>query len=196
MKISETKTSKKADQIILVVGNKLTFFTKEKGNWTKQIETECEYGKNGFSKDRHSGDNTTPIGIFPLLYAFGTEKNVNTKMEYRQITENSYFSDDDENLKEYNTWIESSIPIKGEHLIDYRKEYQYAIVIGFNINPKIKGRGSSIFLHCKGEKNYTSGCIAINKESMIYLLEKIKKGAIIVIVPDEESIENLIKGSK
>ena len=48
MEISETKTSKKANQIILVVGNKLTFFTKEKSNWIKQIETECEYGKNGY----------------------------------------------------------------------------------------------------------------------------------------------------
>ena len=184
MEISETKTSKKANQIILVVGNKLTFFTKEKSNWIKQIETECEYGKNGFSKNRHSGDNTTPIGVFPLLYAFGTEKNVNTKMEYRQITENSYFSDDEENLEEYNSWIESSIPIKGEHLIDYRKEYQYAIVIGFNIKPKIKGKGSSIFLHCKGEKGYTAGCIAIDESYMIKLLGKIEQGAYIIIVPD------------
>lgn len=189
MKISDTKIARKANQIILVIGNKLTFFIKEKGNWIKLCETDCKYGKNGFSKNRYAGDNTTPIGVFPLLYAFGTEENVNTKMEYRKINNNSYFSDDETNINNYNTWIESNIPIKGEHLIEYPQEYHYAIVIGFNINPKIKGRGSSIFLHCKGKKGYTAGCIAISEKCMVNLLEKIEQGAYIIIVPDEESIK-------
>ena len=190
MEIFNTETAKKTNQIILVVGNSLSYYSKENEIWNKIFETNCYYGKNGFSLNRHSGDFTTPIGSFPILYAFGTEERIDTKLKYRKITNNSYFSDDESNMKQYNTWVASSKPINGEHLINYPKEYNYGIVIGFNIKPKIKGKGSSIFLHCKGEKNYTAGCIAISKDSMIYLLKQINKGAYILIVPDKESIKN------
>ena len=56
------------------------------------------------------------------------------------------------------------------------------MVIGFNINPKIKGMGSSIFIHCKGDKPYTAGCIAINEENIVYLLKKIKQEVYIIII--------------
>lgn len=176
------KTSKKANQIILVKENNFGFYIKENKNWKKILQTDCFYGKNGFSINRHSGDLTTPTGIYPILYAFGTEEKINTKIEYRKITNNSYFSDDESNIEEYNTWIESRTPIIGEHLIDYQKEYHYAMVIGFNINPKIKGMGSSIFIHCKGDKPYTAGCIAINEENIVYLLKKIKQEVYIIII--------------
>ena len=181
MEFFEMNVKCKCNQIIIVEGSKLYFADNEKNKWKMILQTNCIYGKNGFSSCRIAGDKTTPIGVFPLLYAFGTEKNVNTKMKYRKITKNSYFSDDEENLKEYNTWVESTKPINGEHLIDYPKEYHYGIVIGFNINPKIKGIGSSIFLHCIGDKNYTAGCIAIEEADMVNILKKIENGAWIFI---------------
>lgn len=189
MEIFNTKTAKKTNQIILVVGNNLSFYTKENKIWKEILKTNCNYGKNGFSLNRHSGDFTSPIGSFPILYAFGTEEIIDTKLKYKKITNNSYFSDDENNMNQYNTWIESDTPIKGEHLSKYPEEYNYGLVIGFNINPKIKGKGSSIFLHCKGEKKYTAGCIAIDKDDIIYLLRKINNGAYILIVPDKESIK-------
>ena len=189
MKVENIKITKKTNQIILVIGNRLEFYSKENNRWTKKMEVKCIYGKNGFSINRHSGDLTTPIGAFPILYAFGTKKNVNTKIEYKLITENSYFSDDEEKYDEYNTWIESKNKINGEHLIDYPKEYEYGFVIGFNVNPKIKGKGSSFFLHCIGKNNYTAGCIAIDTQNMIYLLRKINTGAHIVIASCEDDFQ-------
>ena len=188
LNIDSTKTAKKTNEIILVIGEKFYFFIKEKNKWKKKIETKCFYGKNGFSSNRKSGDYTTPIGSFPILYAFGTEKNVKTKIEYREITNNSYFSDDESNLEEYNTWIESKYPIIGEHLKDYPDEYALGLVVGFNINPKIKGKGSSIFIHCNGKKKYTAGCIAIEKQIMLNLIEKIGKKVYIIIVPNKDYI--------
>ena len=69
--------------------------------------------------------------------------------------------------------------IQGEHLIDYPKEYHYAISIGDNINPAIVGKGSAIFLHCKGERDYTAGCIAVDEKVMTYLLKNLNTGAYI-----------------
>ena len=168
----------------MVRGNILTLYNKKDNSLLKDIETDCEYGKNGYSYNKKEGDFTTPIGTYPLLFAFGTEENPGTKMEYRKITRDSYFSDDASNMEKYNKWIESNVKIKGEHLIEYPKEYKYGIVIGYNIDPVIPGKGSSIFLHCKGEKCYTSGCIAVDENIMLELLKKINQGAYITIEPN------------
>lgn len=188
IRLEKTKTAKNTNQIIVVVKDKIYLYNKTKGFWEREIEADCIYGKNGFSQNRFEGDNTTPIGSFEILYAFGTEENPNTRLEYRKILETSYFSYDTSKKEEYNRWIESKSKVKGEHLIDYPKQYHYAMVIGFNIDPVVVGKGSSIFLHVKGEKGYTEGCIAVNEDVMIGLFEKVRKGAYIIIVEDVKDI--------
>ena len=66
-----------------------------------------------------------------------------------------------------------------EHLIEYPKQYEYAIEI--KTNPKnIPGKGSAIFLHCSAERP-TAGCIAIDAKFMKFLLDRIENDAIICI---------------
>ena len=66
-----------------------------------------------------------------------------------------------------------------EHLIEYPKQYEYAIELKTNPN-NIKGKGSAIFLHCSVNKP-TAGCIAIEKEKMQEIFQLIKKDATINI---------------
>ena len=54
-------------------------------------------------------------------------------------------------------------------------------MIGFNTDPVIAGKGSAIFLHCKGYNTYTAGCIAVDEKTMIEILKKIKPNAYIMI---------------
>ena len=180
-KIKDCQFAINSSQIILVVKDKLYFYQKINKKWQRLIVAHCIYGENGYSQDRHEGDKTTPIGEFRLLYAFGTEDNPGTKMKYRKILDTSYFSNDCNNLQQYNRWAESDKPIKGEHLIEYPKEYHYGVVIGFNIEPVTLGMGSGIFLHCKGNKNYTAGCIAVDDNVMLNLLKLLEPGGYIVL---------------
>ena len=62
-------------QVLVVQSNHLIFLEKIDDAWIKNLETDCYYGKNGFSKNRNEGDGTTPIGFFRLLYAFGINDN-------------------------------------------------------------------------------------------------------------------------
>lgn len=179
--LKKFKISNDINQIIFVIKDKLFFYCKINYEWRKEFETDCIYGKNGFSLDRKEGDGTTPIGIFRVLYAFGMEDKINSKLEYRQIKETSYFSCDSSKENEYNTWVESISKVKGEHLIEYPKQYHYGLVFNFNCNPKILGKGSAIFLHVKGDKNYTEGCVAIDEESMKKILKMIENGTYMVI---------------
>ena len=90
---------------------------------------------------------------------------------------------DDPKSKYYNTLVELSKVNKdwstAEHLIDYKKQYEFAIEI--KSNPQnIPNKGSAIFLHCI--KDYhTNGCIAIDRLVMKKILELIDKNTKIEI---------------
>ena len=182
-------TSGKTNQIIMVVGHTLTLYNKVNGKWTEVLSSYCGYGLNGYklASERREGDKTTPIGSFPLPLAFGLGKNPGTSMTYRQITKNSYWSGE---YDTYNTWVESSSYMSGEHLIDYAV-YKYAMAIGFNMDPVVYKRGSAIFLHCKSPDHwYTAGCVSVPEDVMLDLLKKTKNGAYIVTVPTRSMLKN------
>ena len=189
-KIANTKTAQMTDQIILVVDHDLTLWNKNvDGSWQMALNSYCGYGKNGMSSNRHAGDKTTPIGSFPILYAFGLVDNPGTAMQYLKITPQSYLSGEEAT---YNTWVESDRPLyDSEHLIDYY-QYKYAMNIGFNVNPTIYGRGAAIFLHCKSyDRWWTAGCVSVPEDIMLKLLKQSHNGVYIIIVPTIEDIDNL-----
>lgn len=142
------------------------------------IETVAYIGKNGATYCKKEGDGKTPIGEFDLGLIFGTHSKEEFKhklnIKYEQINENMYWVDDPKS-KYYNTLVDST-KIKqdwnsAEHLIDYPKQYEYAIEI--KTNPQnIPNKGSAIFLHCI-ENTYTEGCIAIDKSVMEEIIELI-----------------------
>jgi len=185
--LKNSKTAKSTSQIILVADHYLSFWNKNSaGNWIKDFETFCGYGSGGLSENRREGDASTPVGSFPILYAFGQAENPGTQMEYKIVTENSWLSAENDS---YNTWIETDgKDINGEHLIEVY-QYTYGMNIGFNVNPAVVGRGSAVFLHCKGLGRWTTAAgICVREEDMIKLLRKTKDGAYIIIVPKIEDI--------
>lgn len=185
--LKSTQTSKLTSQIILVSGHELSLWNKSAGGtWKRKQKYYCGYGKNGLSADRHEGDKTTPIGSFPIMFAFGSAANPGTAMTWRDITPYSYWS---EEFETYNTWVESKTRIAGEHLIDI-SQYAYAMAIGFNIEPAIYGRGSAIFLHVKGANSWsTSGCVSLTSSAMKKLLRAVKDGTYIIIVKKDSDIK-------
>ncbi len=187
--LAASNTARLTDQIILVVGHNLSLWNKlDDATWQKDLESPCNYGLNGFNLNRRAGDKTTPIGAFEILYAFGMDDNPGTEMQYKKITPNSYLSAEDST---YNTWVESSRYVAGEHLIDYFPEYKYAMNFAFNLNPTVIGRGAAIFLHCNSTyKDWTAGCVSVPENIMLELLLKSHDGAWIMIVPRREDIAN------
>ena len=60
--------------------------------------------------------------------------------------------------------------------------YDLILVLNYNSNPIIKGKGSAIFIHV-AKKNFTStrGCIGLQKKDLLNLLQNIKKNTPIKI---------------
>ncbi len=182
-RVDRMKIAEKTNQIVVVADHSLTLWERgADGAWAQTLDAYAGYGYNGMSESRSEGDGTTPIGAFPLLYAFGRDADADTDMEYRVITDRSYFSAERSDGT-YNTWVESDTPVYGEHLMDYAGlQYRLAAVIGFNIDPVTVGMGSAIFLHCKGNSWNTAGCVSVERSVMEGLLARLHPGAWIVIV--------------
>jgi len=147
---------------------------KIKNKWNLILTANAFVGKNGLGKQKE-GDLKTPIGVFDITKAFGIKENPGTKLKYINVIENLYACD--ENCKYYNQIIDSiktKHQCKGEHLIQYCPQYDYAMCIDYN-SDNIYPNGSNIFIHVKGNKNYTAGCIAVDEESMITILKNSTK---------------------
>lgn len=183
-------------QRIIVFTTKKKMFLYESGKMVKIINNII-LGKNGCVKEKIEGDKCTPLGNFKLGFAFGLD-NIRIQYPYYKISSNVYWVNDSNSVY-YNDWVcvgtdtqdytypymKSCSKIEwkdSEHLCEYEKTYQLGLVIEYNINPKIKKKGSAIFLHVKN-KNYTEGCIAVEYNDMLYILNWLKdKNARIIII--------------
>lgn len=134
-------------------------------------------GKKGLNSNRHEGDMTTPIGVFDLLFQFGSAPNPGVKMNYRQTFQGDYWSSV-QRYDEYNTWVK----YKGDPKLRFGNDYEdlfativykYAIAIDFNYNSnKIIGKGSAIFMHLRNPDNVpTLGCISLYEENLLDILK-------------------------
>ena len=90
---------------------------------------------------------------------------------------------DDPRSEKYNQLIK--LPNKFKHEKFYRKDHLYdlIIVLNYNMRPVIKNKGSAIFIHL-AKRNYypTKGCIALSKNNLLMILNKINKNTNIKIL--------------
>jgi hypothetical protein len=150
----------------------------------KDFEWRCTLGKAGIKKKKKEGDNITPRGIFKVVkiyYRADKIKKITSPIKVIQIKKNMGWCDDPNSIF-YNQQI--NLPSKFSYEKLYRSDnlYDIIIVLGYNINPIIKNKGSAIFIHVA--KNYfkkTKGCIALKKKHLVELISLIKKNTKIKI---------------
>lgn len=178
--------NKKINSIILVKHTngsnaKIVLFQRNNKNEFKEIlVTEGYIGEKGIGKEIE-GDNKTPVGNFGIIQAFGIKPNPGTTLDYIEINKNHYCCND--NCEFYNKIIDTEVTkhhCKGEHLIDYSPQYNYAFFIDYN-QKGIYPKGSALFMHCKSKKTFTAGCISVSEMEMIYILRHIDKNTRIII---------------
>lgn len=143
----------------------------------------CAIGKNGIKRFKKEGDCCTPTGQFslgPIYYRKDRLNKLNTKFSVYPITKNMYWEDNPKN-KNYNR-LSFSKNYSNEKLFRSDNIYDIIIVINYNNNPIIPGKGSAIFIHI-AKKNYfpTRGCIALRKEDLIFLISKLSVNEKILI---------------
>ena len=153
----------------------------QKNAWTLTVRTDGFVGLNGITEDKKEGDAKTPIGDFGVVDAFGIKPDPGTELNYTDVTDTIYGCDEEGEY--YNQIIDTAKvrhDCKGEHMIEYSPQYNYGMTIDYNKENKYPD-GSAIFFHTKGAKSYTGGCIAVDEDVMVKILNTVKPGARVCI---------------
>ena len=144
----------------------------------KNFKFRCALGKGGIKQKEREGDFITPKGKFKLIkiyYRSDRIKKINSTLKKIKIKKNMGWCND-VSSNYYNKQIKINKKISHESLHRKDNVYDIIVVLNYNLNPIIKGKGSAIFLHV-AKKNYnkTQGCIALKKNELLSLISKIKK---------------------
>ncbi|MFE9838819.1 L,D-transpeptidase [Streptomyces sp. NPDC005551] len=153
----------------------VTWWERRHGRWVRAGSAAARFGARGLTEgsSRRQGTNTTPTGLYDLPYAFGIKAAPDgTRTPYRRIHRDSWWCQDN-GSRSYNRWTEprpsDCRAPESEHLISYRAQYAHALVIGFNYDRPVRGRGAGIFLHVNG-RGPTAGCVSVSASAMRQIL--------------------------
>ncbi|HEY9375097.1 L,D-transpeptidase family protein [Streptomyces sp.] len=153
----------------------VTWWDRSGGRWVRVGTAPARFGANGLADGaaRRQGTNTTPTGLYRLPYAFGTTpRPAGAAYPYARVTDRSWWCQDNDS-RAYNRWAEG-LPgdcraAESEHLASYGTQYAHALVIGFNYDRPVRGRGAGIFLHVNG-RGATAGCVSVPADAMRRIL--------------------------
>lgn len=141
-------------------------------------------GRTGIAATRREGDGSTPFGRLPLrevLYRADRGKRPRTKLPVRAIRDRDSWCDDPGEAN-YNRLVTLPAARRAEGLWRTDRLYDVVIVLGYNDRPRVKGRGSAIFVHlARPGYTPTQGCIALSRRDIVRLLAHARRGSAILV---------------
>jgi len=165
----------------------LRAFEKKNGTWVPVFgPARATTGRNGFAAagGKREGDGKTPSGIYSLGLVFGYPSSVTSAMPYRRMTRQDIWVDDPAS-PDYNRLKkkEETKARSFEDMVLHDNRYKYGIVVEYNTNPVVPGRGSAIFIHIwKDENTATAGCVALSEQNILSLIRWLDPARIPLIV--------------
>jgi L,D-peptidoglycan transpeptidase YkuD (ErfK/YbiS/YcfS/YnhG family) len=148
------------------------------------VTVPCAIGASGIRRDKREGDLATPAGAWPLLNGFYRADHGPRPKAWRplQRLRQDMGWCDDASSGVYNRPVH--LPFAAGHEIMWRDDglYDVVIVLGHNLHPRRKVRGSAIFLHCAHDDlKPTAGCIALRPGDLRRLLPRLSAKTVLVV---------------
>jgi L,D-peptidoglycan transpeptidase YkuD (ErfK/YbiS/YcfS/YnhG family) len=141
-------------------------------------------GRGGIVANKREGDGGTPKGTFrprQLWWRADRHPRPNTFLPVRAIGPEDAWCEDPRS-RHYNQPIRLKRDRGGDRLKRDDHLYDFIIEIDHNSTPRIKGRGSAVFLHLARENfSPTAGCVSMTKSAMLRLLRRLGPDTKIVI---------------
>jgi L,D-peptidoglycan transpeptidase YkuD (ErfK/YbiS/YcfS/YnhG family) len=155
--------------------------------WWPGGDAPAACGRGGVRADKREGDGASPAGTFELRHVFYRADRIapppSTGLPIRPLRPEDAWVDDPEDAN-YNRLV--SLPCPAGHEEMWRADglYDLVVLIGYNTDPPVPGRGSAIFLHCAApDFAATAGCIAVGRDVLLGLLASLGPGSTITIRP-------------
>ena len=125
---------------------------------------------------------TIEISCFTFLFKLGNlfyrkdrVRKPITNLSCKSIKNNMRWCNDINDSKNYNKLVKKKLKLRSEKL--YRKDfkYNYLIIIEYNSQKRVLGKGSAIFIHLTKNYKPTAGCVALKEKDFLIMLKLIKK---------------------
>jgi L,D-peptidoglycan transpeptidase YkuD (ErfK/YbiS/YcfS/YnhG family) len=146
----------------------------------------CALGRSGRRVGKREGDGATPIGRFALREVFYRGDRVARPRTHLPVTALKVSDGwcDDPCDRNYNRRVRHPYSASAERLWRDDHLYDLVVVLGYNDGPRIKGRGSAIFMHVAGPGlGPTQGCIALERRHLMRLIACASRRSQIAILP-------------
>lgn len=148
------------------------------------LRLPCALGRSGIKVLKREGDGATPRGRLPLryvLYRLGTSRP-RTTLVSRPIRQDDGWCDSPTD-RNYNRPIRLPYVASAEHLWRADGLYDIVVVLGYNDVPRIRNRGSAIFMHvARGDLKPTEGCIALRSRDLRRLVSVMSRRSEVVVL--------------
>lgn len=177
-----------ATQVVSVVGvggsnAKMDIYQRNATGWQPVAAgIPTHVGSAGMAPKAKSEYPATPMGVFTLPFAFGTAPNPGGGLKYVQVGPNHWWSGDDHSPT-FNTM---QVCQKAQCPFDTNAsenleipQYKHAVVMGVNPN-RTAGDGAAFFFHTT-DGGSTAGCVAIEDDTLVKVIQWLKPGALIAI---------------
>jgi L,D-peptidoglycan transpeptidase YkuD (ErfK/YbiS/YcfS/YnhG family) len=153
----------------------LTVWERKGTHWKKiKHSVRAAVGKNGIAAagTKIEGDGKTPAGWYNLGRLFSYLSTVSTSLPVTQLTKADKWIDDPASPA-YNQYVRGETTAASyENLLLKSDDYKYCMVIEYNTQPVVSGKGSAIFFHLSNPAmGPTAGCVAIPEKSMLPILQ-------------------------
>lgn len=146
----------------------------------------CALGRGGRGARKREGDGATPLGrwrVREVLYRADRVRRPRTALQARAIRPRDGWCDA-RGDRNYNRRVDLPYPASAERLWRDDRLYDVVVVLGYNDRPRIKGRGSAIFLHvARPGLAPTEGCIALDLSRLLRLVARLRPGDHITVRP-------------
>ena len=148
------------------------------------LQFACALGRGGSSARKREGDGATPKGqcrIGTVYYRADRVRRPRTAMPARALRPSDGWCDAPAD-RNYNRFVRHPYPASAERLWRRDALYDLVCVLSYNERPRVRGRGSAIFMHvARAGYAPTEGCIALRRPHLLRVIAGIKPGAVLQV---------------
>jgi L,D-peptidoglycan transpeptidase YkuD (ErfK/YbiS/YcfS/YnhG family) len=141
-------------------------------------------GPPGIGVKTGEGDGITPVGRFPVREIFYRADRIakpHTALPLRATRQDDGWCDDPADPN-YNRLVKLPYPASAEQMWRDDHLYDLVVVLGYNDDPVVPGKGSAIFLHlARPDYSHTHGCVALAYADAVTAVEQLRPGDQVVI---------------
>jgi len=135
-------------------------------------------GRGAIRANKREGDGATPRGLFhPLRLWWRADRlpRPRTPLPVRPIRPDDGWCEDPD-ARAYNRPVRRGPKSTADRLMRTDHLYDLIVEIDHNTCPRIKGRGSAVFIHlCRPDRSPTAGCIGLRKGDLLRLLARLDR---------------------